>query len=138
MRKGERFEEEVAKWISASGYVIYRRPKVMFRSQDMFGGDVLWVIDGVVVVIQCKKGADIRLAGRRGRASVRKNGRLSVGRVKNFIAVCAGRSHREVLIQYEGEAEWCGLMLGILLSAQGVKCLFEKVENKEARYGRAS
>jgi len=127
MKKGELFEAELAKRLVARGQVVYRRPKTLFHSQDMFGGDVLWLLDGEIVVIQCKKGKDLAIVKSRGRAAIRKNMK-SIGYVKRYVTVCCGSKRNLYVIQFSRESELEGLTLGKILMAGGeLECLFELV-----------
>jgi len=127
MKKGELFEAEIAKRLKACGQVVYRRPKTMFHSQDMFGGDVLWLLDGEVVVIQCKKGKDLGVVKSRGRVAIRENMK-SIGHVKRYVTVCCGEKRSLYVIQFSRESEREGLMLGdLMMKSGGIECLFECV-----------
>lgn len=133
MGKGERFEVEIGNWLSECGFRVYRRPKVRFKSHDMFGGDVLWLLEGEVVVIQCKKAGDMRTAGYQGRAAIRRN--VGVGRVNRFLTICAGRSRHEVLVQHSDSrvSEVCALMLMTVLESRGIVCHRQVIKGKWER-----
>ena len=91
----------------------------------MFMGDLLWLCDGDIVVVQCKKGNDIIQAKSRARVAVRKGGVL----VKRYLGVACGRGFKDMVVFHlGGEAFEYAERLADLLRCKGATVSVEFVD----------
>lgn len=70
-QKGEKYEKIVQNALTLAGYATYTRPKVKYHSGDMFRGDVLFVYQGRVVVLQTKRYTSEKAGLAAGRKALR-------------------------------------------------------------------